>query len=101
MGFIVAHDGGTTDREYQAYVRLLSRQLLQRGVSLDILPRVREEGTDKAWLYVWDTRAEASDFAEELKKQTKDPDWLVKAVKASPSLGPLRPLEINVGRQGD
>src|SRR4051812_29190097 len=100
MGFAVVHQGGTKDNEYQAYARLLSRQLLQRGISLDKLPRVKEsEG--KSWLYVWDNKDEASAFAEELKKLTGDSHWHVTLVKAQPSLGPLRPLEINVGRQHD
>src|SRR5262249_2989848 len=57
--------------------------------------------TDGRWLYVWDSEQEASAFAEELKKQTRDRQWFVRPVNGKPSLGPLRPLEINVGHQGD
>jgi hypothetical protein len=101
MGFAVAHEGGTKDKEYQAYARLLSRQLLQRGVSLDNLPRVPADGSPYFWLYVWDNEPEAAAFAKELKKQTRDAHWLIQPVKAKPSMGPLRPLQIHVGRQGD
>jgi hypothetical protein len=101
MGFTVYHQGGTKDGEYRTYVRLLSRELLRRRVNFDAVPRVREEGTTNAWLYVWDTEAAASAFADELKRQTRDSGWTVRPVKTPPSLGPLRPLEIDVGRQGD
>jgi hypothetical protein len=101
MGFAVAHEGGTKDQEYQTYVRLLSRKLLKSGVALENLPRVRDDGTADSWLYVWDDEADASAFANELKKQTGDRKWFVRPVRARPSLGPLRPLEISVGRQRD
>jgi hypothetical protein len=42
MPFTVVHQGGTKDNEYHAYARLLSQQLLKRGVSLDYVPRVKE-----------------------------------------------------------
>jgi len=101
MGFTVLHDGKTRDGEYQTYDRLLSRQLLKRGLNLDNLPRVREEGSSNGWLYVWESEADASAFAEDLKKETRDRRWRVQPVSAKPSLGPIRPLQINVGRQAD
>src|SRR5262249_8117874 len=101
MGFTVAHEGGTKANEYQAYVRLLSRELLKLGVSLDNLPRIREEGTDNAWLYVWEDEDGAEAFAKELQKQTGDSPGHGWRVTAKPSLGPLPPLEINAARQQD
>ena len=62
MGFTVTRPGGTRDRQLQAYARLLR----QRGVDLGRLPRVRDPMTDKHWLYLWDTRAEAQAYADEL-----------------------------------
>ena len=44
---------------------------------------------------------ERTRFAEELKTETGDSGWFVQPVRAEPSLGPLRPLDINVGRQQD
>src|SRR5262245_49923548 len=101
MPFTVVRQGGTKDDEYQTYARLLSRQLLERGVSLDSLPRVRGGGTGNVWLYVWESEDEASAFAAELTKRPRDAHWRGQPVEAKPALGPLRPLEIDVGRQQD
>jgi hypothetical protein len=74
---------------------------LKRGLELDRVPRVRGNGADNPWLYVWDKKEEASAFADEVKKETGDSHWVVEAVRSEPSLGPLRPLEIDVGQQPD
>jgi hypothetical protein len=98
--FTVVHQGQAKDSEYEDYTRLLSRQLLERGVKLDNVPRIKEN-SGKGWLYVWENEDQASAFAEELKKSTRDAHWHVQPVKTKPSLGPLRPLQINVSRYPD
>jgi hypothetical protein len=97
MGFTVAHEGGTSDAEFEAYARLLR----QRGVDLGKVPRTPEPGPGRRWLYVWQTEAEAREFAEELKKRTGDRAWRVLPVEAPPSEGPLGPVEIRAGRRSD
>jgi hypothetical protein len=101
MAFTVVHQGGMKEKEYQAYLRQVSRQLIARGVGLDNVPRVPEGGTDNRWLYVWADRQEAEAFAKELEQETRDPAWHVRPVNTPPSLGPLRPIEIEVSRQRD
>jgi hypothetical protein len=98
MPFTVAHQGGTKDGQYRDYLLLLSRQLLHRGVPLDSVPRVPE---GKNWLYVWESKEEATAFAEALKKETRDRRWHVQPVNGTPSVGPLQPLEIEISCQGD
>jgi hypothetical protein len=101
MGYTVAHQGETQERGYRDYLRLLSRMLLQRGVHLDKVPRTPANGRTDRWLYVWDDEAEARAFAEQIKKETEDPQWQVCPVAAAPSIGPLRPIEVVVGREAD
>lgn len=99
MPSTVAHvTGMTKDEEFQEYYRLLSRLLLKQGIDLADVPRVEDPRTRKRWLFVWPTEQEALDFAARLNEQTKSADWEVREVDAPPSLGPLRPLEIEVGR---
>jgi hypothetical protein len=101
-GFTVVHaDGMTKDSEFREYERLLSRDLLKRKVNLAEVPRVKEPGTGNAWLYVWPGQEEANDFATRLNKQTRTSDWVVQPLRegTSPSIGPLRPIEIQVGWQ--
>jgi hypothetical protein len=100
MAYVVLRKGGISDTAYQTYARLLAQHLLRRGERIDQLPRVRE-GDSAAWYYVWENENEATLFAKELEKQTSDPGYYVKATKATPSVGPIRPLEIHVGRQRD
>jgi hypothetical protein len=95
MGFTVTRQGGTKDVEFEAYARLLR----QKGVDLAKLSRVREPGTGRRWLYVWNVEADARAFADELKKRTRDNAWEVVQVDAPASEGPLGPVEIQVGRQ--
>src|SRR4051794_7497776 len=97
MGFTVTRPGGTRDAEFQDYARLLR----QRGVDLGSLPRVRDPITDRRWLYVWDTRAEAQAFADELKERMSDPGWEVVEVNGPASEGPLGPVVIQMVRQAD
>ncbi len=98
MGFTVRrNDAGTKDAEFEAYARLLR----QRGVDLGRLPRSPEPGTRRRWLYVWDSQDKAQAFADELRKQTRDPAWVTVEVAAPPSEGPLGPIIIQVGRRSD
>ena len=100
--FTVVHaDGMTRDSEYREYERLLSRDLLKRKINLAKVPRVEQPGTGIKWLYVWPEKDEAHDFAARLNKQTRTSDWVVKSLPEGipPSIGPLRPIEIQVGWQ--
>ena len=97
MGFTVTHAGGTKDAEFQEYARLLR----QRGVDLGRVPRVPDPGTNRRWLYVWDTEAEARAFANELKKRTGDAGWSVVQVNGPASEGPLGPVVIQLARRAD
>jgi hypothetical protein len=98
MGFTVVHENGAKDSDHRRYLTLLGRKLLNEGVGLDRVPRTRANG-DKGerWLYVWNKESDAQAFAEQLREQTEDPAWQVKAVKGRASVGPLQPLEIHVG----
>jgi hypothetical protein len=97
MGYTVVHPAGMTkDSEFREYVRLLS----QTGVDIGRVPRVSEPGTDRRWLYVWDSEARAEGFAKELKKRTRI-DWKVNEVNAPSSEGPLGPLLVQLARQAD
>lgn len=79
MAFTVSRsDGGTKDAEFEAYARLLR----QRHVDLGKLPRAPEPGTQRRWLYVWDSEEKAQSFADELKRRTGDDAWVVTPVDA-------------------
>jgi hypothetical protein len=97
MGFTVTHKGETKDVEFEAYARLLR----QKGVDLAKLNRVPEPGDSRRWLHVWNVKADALAFADELKKRTRDNAWEVVPVNVAPSEGPLGPVEIQVGRQSN
>jgi len=99
MGFTVARHGGTTDMEFEAYVRLLEKH----GVDVADLQRVAEPGTDHRWLHVWDSRAGAERFKEELQASTRDDEWYVHELNRDDrvSTGPLGPVGIYIGRQHD
>jgi hypothetical protein len=97
MRYTVVHpEGMTKDSEFQEYLRLLR----QRGVDIGRVPRVAEPGTDRRWLYVWESVDEAQGFAKELKKRTRI-DWKVKPVAAPASEGPMGPLLVQLARQPD
>jgi hypothetical protein len=96
MGFIVVHKGGTSEQEYRHYLLLVSRRLLDRGVGYDRVPRTTENGRADRWLYVYGDEAEARSLADELKRDTEDPEWEVRPVEGTPSEGPLRPLGIEL-----
>jgi hypothetical protein len=98
MAFTVhRNDGMTKDAEFEAYARLLR----QKGVDLGKLPRAPEPGTRRRWLYVWDSREMAQDFADELRKRTRDNAWVVVEVDAPPSEGPMGPIIVQVGRRAN
>ena len=98
MAFTVARPGGTKDREFAAYARLLEKH----NIDLTRTPRTPEPGTESRWLYVWEDREAAEAFARELRKVTKDKAWLVHEVAEDHvSEGPLGPVEIAVGCQSD
>ena len=101
MPFTVTHQNGMTESKYRTYTHEIGRKLYQQGARLDQLPRAPEDGAGSDWLYVWEDRAEAEKFAEELKKGTRDSKWVVRPVQGQTSIGPLRPLEIHVGRHSD
>jgi hypothetical protein len=97
MGYTVVHPAGMTkDSEFQEYLRLLR----QSGVDIGRVPRVAEPGTDRRWLYVWDSEDEAQSFAKELKKRTRI-DWKVIPVSVPASEGPMGPLLVQLARQPD
>ena len=96
MAFTVSRLGaGTYNSEFEAYARLLR----QRGVDLGKLPRAPDPMTGRHWLYVWSNEADAQAFADELKRNTEDTEWVVQAVSAPPSEGPLGPIIVQVGRR--
>jgi len=95
MGFTVSHPNGTKDAEFPYYIRLLRR----RKMDLGKLRRVPEPGTQRRWLPVWESPAEAKAFAEELRKQMGDSAWSVIEVKTPGSEGPLGPLLVQLGRR--
>jgi hypothetical protein len=98
VGFTVQHQGGMKDSDYQAYLQLVSRYLLKQGAYLDSVPRVPAGDNGHGWLYVWDDEAEATAFAQQLKKETRDRAWCVQPVKGKPSVGPIRGLQIEISR---
>jgi hypothetical protein len=97
MGFTVSHPNGTKDAEFPYYIRLMRK----RRMDLGKLRRVPEPGTYRRWLPVWETRAEANAFAEELRKQMGDAAWSVIEVKTPGSEGPLGPLLVQLSRRPD
>jgi hypothetical protein len=98
MGYTVVYEGEPTADVYQDYFTLLSRLLLKHGLQLDRVPRTSDNGHADRWLYVWDREEDAREFAEQVKAQTEDPHWRVSLVEQPPSLGPLRPIQVEVGR---
>jgi hypothetical protein len=96
MAFTVnRNDSPTKDAEFEDYARLLR----QKGIDLGKLPRAPEPGTGRRWLHVWDSRKKAQDFANELKKNTREKAWVVVEVNAPPSEGPMGPIVIQVGKR--
>ena len=101
MGYAVVHNSGMTkDAEFQEYQQLLTRYLLKREINLSDVPRISDAKTGKRWLYVWPTELEAKAFADQLNEEMGEKLWMVTPVVA-PSQGPLRPLELQVGRRPD
>ena len=89
--YTVSMPGGTQDREFEAYTRLLA----EVGIDLSNSPRVPEPGTDRRWLYAWKKKSEAERFVAELRRRTRNGDWFVHEFEApSEERGPVAPLEI-------
>jgi hypothetical protein len=89
--FTVMKPGGTKDHEFEAYKALLE----EIGIDLSNVPRVREPGTARRWLYVWRDRAYAQRFARELGARTRDSSWTVQELDHSvEESGPLAPLDV-------
>jgi hypothetical protein len=96
--YTVAKPVGTKDAEFEAYARLLA----ERGIDISNAPRTEEPGTQNRWLYVWDDRADAERFRDDLIKRTRQKDWYVRGFDADAvPRGPLEPLTIYFGREGD
>jgi hypothetical protein len=91
MGFTVTRQGGT-NVDFEEYLQLLR----QEGVDLARVPRVPEPDNRRRWLHVWDQKARAQAFAQELRKRTGDNAWKVVEVNGSVTEGPLGPVEIHV-----
>lgn len=100
MHYTVVRQATDDDRDADDDARLVGAQLLRQGVPLDRVPRVRPEGRQNGWLYVWESREEAQNAAEQLARRTRD-RWLVRETEAEPSLGPLRWLRIDVTEESD
>lgn len=98
MGYTVTRPVGTTNAEFESYVRLLRQQ----GKNLANLPRVPDpENPRRHWVYVWNTPEEAQQFADELREQTGDSGWFVETTAAPPSNGPFGPVLIQLARRSD
>ncbi len=96
--FAVMKPGGTKNHEFDAYKALLE----EIGIDLSDVPRVREPGTARRWLYVWRDRAAAQAFLRELAARTRDSAWTTGEfdVQAEAS-GPLAPLDVIAEPVGD
>ena len=55
--YTVSIPGGTKDREFEAYTRLLA----EAGIDVSNTPRVPEPGTEGRWLLCLKKKSEASD----------------------------------------
>jgi hypothetical protein len=96
--YTVAKQTGTKDTEFEAYARLLTEQ----GVDISNIPRTEELGTQNRWLYVWNDKADAERFRDEIVKRTRQRDWYVREFDIDAvTHGPLEPLTIYFGREGD
>jgi hypothetical protein len=97
MGFTVYRPGGITDSAFLDYARLLR----QSGIDLGKLPRILEPEGGRHWLHLWNNRAEAEAFVEEIRGETSDSAWEVLEVDSPGADGPLGPAVIQLLRQGD
>lgn len=98
MGFTVTRPAGARDAEFEAYIRLLRQQ----GKDLGNLPRIPDPANPRRrWVYVWNTREEAQQFADDLKEQTGDNGWHVEPTAVPPSNGPFGPVLMQLARRSD
>ncbi len=97
MGYIVIADEPMDGLVYQDYLAALTRALVERGTPPERVPRVLENGAPERWVYVWDDEAGARAFVEKLRESFDGPSWQVRATGEQPSVGPLAPLQLNVG----
>lgn len=80
--------------------KLVGIQLLNQGVPLDRVPRVRPPHGQNGWLYVWQSREDAENAAQQLARRTRD-RWHVCETDQRPSLGPLLWLRMTVTEESD
>lgn len=100
MHYTVVRDERRPDRESDDDTALVGAQLIKEGIAIDRVPRVRPEGRQNGWLYVWRSREEAENAAEQLQRRTGG-SWRVTETGAEPSIGPLRWVQIDIGRESD
>jgi hypothetical protein len=98
MPYTVVLPGGMGQYDHEAYVRVMNQQGVDRGHSL----RTLEPQTGARWLPVWNEEDAAERFTAALRKHDKNNAWRVQEVAPEQmSEGPLGPLDIYVGCQGD
>jgi hypothetical protein len=98
MPYTVVLPGGTSNDDFDAYIRIMRQQGVDRGHTL----RTLEPETGARWLPVWKEEAAAERFAEALRKHSRNKAWRVEMVAPDQvSEGPLGPLDIVVGCQSD
>jgi hypothetical protein len=98
MPYTVVLPGGTSNYDFEAYVRVMD----QLGVDWADTPRALEPETAARYLPIWERRADAERFAEALRQHAEQKGWRVVEVPPERiSRGGLGPVEIKVGRQSD
>jgi hypothetical protein len=97
MFYTVSREGGMDVHQFDAYVRSMN----QWGIDIGHTRRTPEPGTRARWLPVWQDRAEAERFAEELQTR-KDRNWRVYPVDESEvSEGGLGPVDVAIALGSD
>jgi hypothetical protein len=100
MPFTLIREATQTEADDEDDAKLVSAQLIKDGVTLEEVPRIKSASILSEWLYAWKSQQEAASAADALSRRTGH-RWLVKEVIDEPSIGPLHPLELNVGRESD
>src|SRR4051794_29089195 len=98
MNHAITYRGEPSEPWYRHYLLVVSRWLLQRGIPLDHVPRTRVGGR---WSYVFDRQEDAEELAAKLRDETEDDGWQVAPAEGPPDVGPLRPLTLELGRDGE